>query len=76
MPDLLIRDLPDDLVETYEAKASAAGKPLNQYLRDLLELNRPFTVAERVANSHAHLARNPTLLTPMTKSEMREGMME
>ena len=76
MPDLLIRDVPGDVVQTYEAKAAASGKTLEQYMRDLLEANRAFTVAERVVNSSAHLARYDAPLPAMTKAEMREGMGE
>ena len=76
MPDLLIRDVPGDIVQTYQAKATASGKTLEQYMRDLLETNRSFTIAERVANSSAHLARYAAPLPAMTKAEMREGMSE
>jgi plasmid stability protein len=36
MATIQIRDLPDDVHATYRARAAAAGKSLQQYLRDLL----------------------------------------
>jgi antitoxin FitA len=74
MGQVLIRNLPDDLIETYKTKARLKGKSLEQELRDLIETNAPFTPEERVAYSHEILNMNTGRSKPLTKDEIREGL--
>jgi plasmid stability protein len=45
---VLIRNIPEGLIETYKVKARLQGTSLEQVLRGVLERNAPFTPAERV----------------------------
>jgi antitoxin FitA len=74
MGQVLIRNLPDDLIETYKTKARLKGKSLEQELRDLIETNAPFTPEERVAYSREILNMNTGRSKPLTKDEIREGL--
>lgn len=47
MGQILIRNVPDETIETYKAKARLHGHSLEQEIRDLLEANRPYTPEER-----------------------------
>ena len=44
MPDILIRDVPDDVVAAVDAHAAAAGLSRNEYLRRHLQQERRFSV--------------------------------
>jgi plasmid stability protein len=57
MPNVLIRDLPDDVHANLQRRAAAAGQSLQQYLTDELE---------RVAQS-------PTLAEVIERIEQRSG---
>jgi antitoxin FitA len=37
MPDITIRDVPDDVLAALKAKASRSGRSLQAYVRDLLD---------------------------------------
>jgi antitoxin FitA len=73
MGQVLIRNLPDDLIEAYKAKARLNGKSLEQELRDLMMAHRTFTPAERVAFADRIRSQSKPS-EPMTKDEMREGL--
>ncbi|MGL5116363.1 MAG: FitA-like ribbon-helix-helix domain-containing protein [Beijerinckiaceae bacterium] len=49
MGQVLIRNVPDEIIETYRAKAKLHGRSLEEELRKLLELNRPYSQDERLA---------------------------
>lgn len=72
MGQVLIRNLPDDLIETYKTKARLKGISLEQELRDQLMANRPFTPEERKAFSSACLARFDKPIPAMTEAEEEE----
>ena len=74
MGQLLIRNVPDDVIETYKMKAQLAGTSLEQYLRDLIETHLPFTRAERVALTRANLAKFDSPLSSQSLDEIREGL--
>lgn len=74
MGQVLIRNLSDDVIETYRTKARLKGKSLEQELRDLIEANKPFTREERVAFTRENLARFEEPLPPFTLDEIREGL--
>lgn len=75
MGQVLIRNVPDETIESYKAKAKLKGHSLEQEIRELLEQNRPFTPQERVACSKAILARQKTISPSLTLEEIREGLM-
>ena len=49
MAQVLIRNLPDDVIETHRARAKAHGRSLEQELRDVIERAAPYTPDERLA---------------------------
>lgn len=74
MAQVLIRNLDEDTVETFRQKAKIKGISLEQELRNLLEANRPFTPAERIAASRAIRARQKGIAPSLTLDEIREGL--
>lgn len=74
MGQLLIRNVPDETIETYKTKARLKGKSLEQELRDLIEANKPFTPEEALAFSTEMLAKSKGVHKPLTKSQIREGL--
>jgi plasmid stability protein len=71
---VLIRNIAEDLIETYKIKARLKGTSLEQYLRDLMIQNAPFTAEERIKFSEEMLARSGGPHTPLSKEEIREGL--
>jgi hypothetical protein len=82
MPDLLIRNVPDELLEGYTSKALESGAALERYVLDVLQgrhpaLHRPLsTTADLVALTERNLARFAQPLPALQRHEMREGMEE
>jgi plasmid stability protein len=74
MAQVLIRNVPDETIDSFKQKAELNGRSLEQELRDLLERNRPLTPAERVALSEKFLARYDTIQPSLTLDEIREGL--
>ena len=74
MGQILIRNLPDDVVESFKCKAELAGLSLEQTLRNLLIKNAPFTAEERLAMTERLHAMSPAGVPPLTKEEIREGL--
>lgn len=74
MGQVLIRNLPDDIIATYKTKAEMAGKSLEQVLREVLERNAPFTPEERVALTKWFHSQIPGPVPPLSKDEYREGL--
>ena len=74
MGQVLIRNVPDDIIATYKTKARLTGKSLEQVLREALERNAPFTTEERSALSKEFLALSGGPHPPMSKDEYREGL--
>lgn len=52
MPDILIRDVPDEVVAAIDAKASRVGLSRAEYLRRALERERTQRPQEQVTASH------------------------
>lgn len=75
MAQVLIRNVDEDTVESYRQKAKIKGISLEQELRNLLEANKPFTPAERVAVSRAIRAKQKGVAPSLTLDEIREGLM-
>jgi plasmid stability protein len=74
MGQLLIRNLSDDTIEAYKAKAQLAGTSLEQYLRNLIEANKPYTREERGRMVRRNLARFKEPVRSLTLDEIREGL--
>jgi antitoxin FitA len=76
MGQVLIRNLPDDLIETYKTKARLKGISLEQELRDTLEAEaqRPYTPQERLAIFQQNMARFKTPVPSLTLDEIRDGL--
>jgi hypothetical protein len=74
MGQLLIRNISDDTIEAYKSKAHLAGTSLEQYLRNLIEAQKPFTPAERGEMVRRNLARFKQPLRSLTLDEIREGL--
>jgi antitoxin FitA len=74
MGQVLIRNVPDDTIEHFKAKAKLNARSLEQELRDLLERNRPYTPQERTAASRRHLAQYGALQPSLSAADMRDGM--
>lgn len=74
MAQVLIRNVDDETIESYKAKAKLKGHSLEQELRNLLERNKPFTPEERVAASRLHRSRTKGIAIPLGLDEIREGL--
>jgi plasmid stability protein len=75
MGQVLIRNLPEGLIEAYKAKARLQGTSLEQVLRRLLERNAPFTREERTALARKYMAEFPAPVPALSKEEIREGLL-
>ncbi len=49
MAQVLIRNLPDDVIEAHRERAKARGRSLEQELREVIERAAPYTPEERLA---------------------------
>lgn len=74
MGQVLIRNVPDDIIATYKMKAQLTGTSLEQYLRDMMEKNAKFTPDERMALSRKYLEASGGPHPPLSKDEIREGL--
>lgn len=74
MGQVLIRNVPDDIIATYKTKAQLSGKSLEQVLREVLERNAPYTPEERLARSEFYIAQSGGPHPPLSKEEIREGL--
>ena len=59
MGQVLIRNLPDDVIETHRRRAKALGHSLEQELRTLIESAAAYSAAEKLA-----IAERSQFLTP------------
>ena len=75
MGQVLIRNVPDDTIDSYKQRAELNGRSLEQELRDLLEKHKTFTTEERVALSRRFHSQHPEIQPAMTLDEIREGLM-
>lgn len=55
MAQVLIRNLPDDVVERLKERAAGKGRSLEQELREIVVTAAPLSTAERVAIVDRHL---------------------
>lgn len=74
MGQILIRNVPDATIEIYKERARRNGRSLEQEIRDLLEMNRPYTPEERVAMSRHFRSQTKKPSVPISLDEMREGL--
>jgi antitoxin FitA len=75
MGQVLIRNVPDDTINSYKQRAELNGRSLEQELRDLLEKHKPFTTEERVALTLRFHSQHPDIQPALTSDEIREGLM-
>ena len=74
MGQLLIRNIDDQVIESFKTRALIAGKPLEQYLREFLAHHATMTSAERVAFARSIREHAAGLSPQMSKEEIREGL--
>ena len=74
MAQVLIRNVPEDTVESYRQKAKLKGRSLEQELRELLEKNKPYTHEERLAMSRYFRSRYRDIQPALSLDEIREGL--
>jgi plasmid stability protein len=74
MAQVLIRNVPDDTIESYKERARLKGRSLEQELRELLERNKPFTPDERLAMARMIRARAKGVAPSLSLDEVREGL--
>jgi plasmid stability protein len=74
MGQVLIRNVPEETIESFKKKAELHGHSLEQELRELLERNQPFTPEERVALSRSFRSRHEGIQRSLTLDEIREGL--
>jgi plasmid stability protein len=75
MGQVLIRNISEGLILTYNVKARLQGTSLEQVLRGVLESNAPFSPAERAALARQYIAEFPAPLPALAKEEIREGLL-
>lgn len=75
MGQLLIRNVPDDVIETLKTKARLKGTSVEQFLRDLIDANSPFSAAECQEISREFRAQSGGPWEPLSKDEYREGLL-
>ncbi|OYW68091.1 MAG: hypothetical protein B7Z40_04510 [Bosea sp. 12-68-7] len=74
MGQVLVRGVHDETIDAYRDKARLNNRSLEEELRCLLEANRPYTAAERMAVSQAARARYTAIQPSLTLDEIREGL--
>ena len=74
MAQILVRNIPDETLNVYRERAKRNGISLEQEIRNLLEKNRPYTPAERVAVSEYLHSKTLKVSPPLTLDEIREGL--
>lgn len=74
MGQVLIRNVPDETIESYKERAKLKGRSLEQELRDLLESNKPFAPDERLAMARSIRARTKAVAPSLSLEEIREGL--
>ena len=72
MAQVLIRNLPDDIIEAHRARAKAHGRSLEQELRDVIERAAPYTPEERLAVACASRAGRRRVRAPILPKLIRE----
>ncbi|MFO1170068.1 MAG: hypothetical protein U1E49_03775 [Hyphomicrobiaceae bacterium] len=74
MGQILVRNLPDGVIETLKTKAELSGRSLEQTVRDIIVENTPLTSEECLKLTDYFMSRFPEPLQPLTKDEIREGL--
>lgn len=75
MATIQVRDLPDDVAETYRRRAEAAGKSLQSYMREqLISVARRRDKAEVMAIVEQALAQDPA--PGLSEGTIQAGLLE
>ena len=72
MAQVVIRNLPDDVIEAHRDRAKAHGRSLEQELREVIERAAPYTPQERPAVALRFQAMTP----PGPRSDVVEAVRE
>lgn len=75
MAQILIRNIPDDVMERLRTKAKLSGKSLEQTVRDVIVERMPFTSEEALALSRKIRDGQGGPYPPLSKDEYREGLL-
>lgn len=75
MPDLLIRDLPDDVAEKLKTSANMHGRSIEAEALEIVRqaVTRVFAAQERLARSRFYLDQSGGPYAPLTREQIREG---
>lgn len=74
MGQILIRNLPDAIVESLRTKARLSGKSLEQTVREMIVSHAPLTSAECQELSRQLLAEFDRPVPTLSKEDIREGL--
>ena len=74
MGQILVRNLDEEVIETFKWRARLKGISLEQEIRDLLNAHRRLTPEEKVAISRDIRSRTKGLVPQLTAAERREGL--
>lgn len=74
MPQVLIRNLSEQAIETFRLRAKLKGTSLEQELRAAIESGAALTPNERVEICQKIRAMTPGPIRPLTTDERREGL--
>ncbi len=75
MADILIRGMPDDVVERLKSSAQSHGRSIEAEALELVcrGVKVPFTADERIERTRHYLSRSGGPYEPLTKEQVREG---
>ncbi len=73
MGQVLVRNLEDEVIESFKLKAEINGRSLEQELRDALKAAAPLTADEKVALSRKLRAMMPPLKNFDIRAAIRHG---
>ena len=74
MGQILIRNLPDEVVESFRMKAKLSGHSLEQTLRDLIIASAPYSAEECVTVSDRFQSTFANPVPSLSRDDMRDGL--
>jgi len=72
---ILIRNLPEDVMHRLRTKAELAGSSLEQTVRDMIVAHSPLSPEEKVALSRRFHAQFKKPIPSLSKEEIHEGLL-
>lgn len=76
MPSMLVRNIPEDVLEAFQRRAKAAGKSSEQFAREAILERAAMTVEEAWAKIDAQRATMPPLTVNEWEAIWTEGQLE